>query len=112
MKTSAFLDKTKVVELLERNKNVQLPQPPSHVLSPSVTALCEGLWARTLMTVRCLPPVDVQGFGTVVAGHRRKQQSVDLKACNSEAQTQNTRAARRSRRRASLTKGTKGTNGK
>ena len=44
-----------------------------------------------------------------LAGHRRKQQSVDLKACNSEAQTQNTRAARRSRRRASLTKGTKGT---
>ena len=24
-------------------------------------ALCEGLWARTLMTVRCLPPVDVRG---------------------------------------------------
>ena len=53
--------KTKVVELLERNKNVQLPQPPSQTLPPSPTALCEGLWARTLMTARCLPPVDVQG---------------------------------------------------
>ena len=53
--------KTKVVELLERNKNVQLPQPPSRATSPYVTAHCEGLWARTLMTVRCLPPVDAPG---------------------------------------------------
>ena len=40
----------------------RLPQPPPHVLSPSVTALCEGMWARTLMTVRCLPPVDAPGL--------------------------------------------------
>ena len=53
--------KTKVVELLERNKNVQVPQRASHTLPPFPTALCEGLWARALMTVRCLPPVDVQG---------------------------------------------------
>ena len=37
-----------------------------------------------------------------LAGHHLKQQSVNLKASNSEAQTRNTRAARRSRRRASL----------
>ena len=37
-----------------------------------------------------------------LAGHLLKQQIVDLKASNSEAQTRNTRAARRSRRRASL----------
>ena len=54
--------KTKVVELLERNKNVQVPQRAPHTLPPFPTALCEGLWARTLMTVRCLPPVDVQGL--------------------------------------------------
>ena len=40
---------------------VQVPQRASHVLSPSLTPLCEGLWARTLMTVRCLPPVDAPG---------------------------------------------------
>ena len=60
--------KTKVVELLERNKNVQLPQPPPHATSPYVTAHCEGLWARTLMTVRCLPPVDVPGPGLSQGG--------------------------------------------
>ena len=37
-----------------------------------------------------------------LAGHLLKQQIVDLKASKSEAQTRNTRAARRSRRRASL----------
>ena len=58
--------KTKVVELLERNKNVQVPQRASHTLSPFIPALCEGLWARTLMTVRYLPPVDVQGLEEVL----------------------------------------------
>ena len=61
---------TKVVELLERNKNVQVPQRASHATSPYVTAHCEGLWARTLMTVRCLPPVDVQGTAINLSEHQ------------------------------------------
>ena len=40
-----FHVKTKVVELLERNKNLQVYQRVSHTLSLSFTALCEGLWA-------------------------------------------------------------------
>jgi len=40
---------------------VQVHQRASHVLPPSATALCAGLWARTLMTTRYLPAVDVQG---------------------------------------------------
>ena len=38
-------EKTKVVELLERNKNVQVLQRASHVLPLFPTAICEGLWA-------------------------------------------------------------------
>ena len=58
--------KTKRCRASREEKNVQVPQRASHVLSHSVTALCEGLWARTLMAVRCLPPVDVQGSELVV----------------------------------------------
>ena len=50
-------------------------------------------------------PLHRVGRGELVvelAGHHLKQQHVNLKASNSEAQTRNTRAARRSRRRASL----------
>ena len=38
-----------------------MPQRAPHTLSPIIAALCEGLWARTLMTVRCLHPVDAPG---------------------------------------------------
>ena len=62
-----MVGKTKVVGLVEMSRLVQAHQRASHVLPPSPTALCERLWARTLMTTRYLPAVDVQGFITLVA---------------------------------------------
>ena len=43
---------TKVVGLVEMSRLVQVHQRASHAPPPSPTALCEWLWARTLMTTR------------------------------------------------------------
>ena len=61
--TEVFYGKTKVVGLVEMSRLVQVHQRASHVLPPSATALCAGLWARTLMTTRYLPAVDVHRGG-------------------------------------------------
>ena len=61
---------TKVVGLVEMSRLVQVHQRASHAPPPSPTALCERLWARTLMTTRYLPAVDVQGTQACVVHPR------------------------------------------
>ena len=41
--TEVFYGKTNVVGLVEMSRLVKVPERASHVLSPSVTALCERL---------------------------------------------------------------------
>ena len=81
-----------------------------HRGAPGKATLCMCLYIlATLLqhmanAMRQLPSHRV-GRGELVvelAGYHLKQQSLELKASNSEAQTRKTRAARRSQRRASL----------